>query len=246
MIFSNNVHDSNQLLNLHINGHKLSKVSSCKYLGMVFDEHLKFDLHVDYVYRKLLKFTGIFYKLRNILPIRALRHLQYAFIHPHVIYGIEIYGNACQAVLDKLYKLNNKLLRILLNKNKHTPVINLYASYNTLPISKLFDLQLLICLHKYVYLTNLLPLIFHSYFSLNSNTHNHLTRRNSVLVIYRSRSAIGQKCTEDLACKLWNSVPLSLKTIASPTMFKHKCKAYLLALSQYCHCYFKTMLLLQP
>jgi hypothetical protein len=228
MIFtSSKVHNSDYILNLYINGHKIDKVSSCKYLGMIFDENLKFDMHIDHIYRKLLRFTGIFYKLRNILPGKALRQLYYAFVHPHIIYGIEIYGNASQSVLERLCILNNKLLRILLNRNIRTPVTDLYSCYCTLPIDKLFQLQLLLFVHKFIYLKNCLPIIFHNYYSFNSNIHGHCTRRNNDLVLFRSHSAIGQKCTEYIACKIWNSLPLSLKSIALPHRFKRDCRAHL-------------------
>jgi len=42
-----------------------------------------------------------------------LREMYYAFIHLHVLYGVEIYANTEPTYLDKLMKLNNKLLRIL-------------------------------------------------------------------------------------------------------------------------------------
>ena len=34
---------------------------------------MKWSEHIDYIYNKLVKFVGIFYKLRNKLPIAILR-----------------------------------------------------------------------------------------------------------------------------------------------------------------------------
>jgi len=36
-----------------------------------------------------------------------------AFVHAHLLYGIEVYGNTTANHLRKLTVLNNKLLRIL-------------------------------------------------------------------------------------------------------------------------------------
>ena len=104
-------------LKLVINGQIINKVSSCKYLGVHIDDVAKWNVHIDYIYNKLIKFTSIFYKMRTILPKHCLYKLYHAFVHPHIVYGIEVYGNTCASVLDKLCKLNNKLLRILLNAN---------------------------------------------------------------------------------------------------------------------------------
>ena len=49
--------------------------------------------------------------------ITELMLSNFAFVYPHLIYGIELYGNTCPSYLDKLGKLNNKLLRILQGKD---------------------------------------------------------------------------------------------------------------------------------
>ena len=48
--------------------------------------------------QKIIKFIGLFYKMRNILPCKILRQMYYAFVYPHILYGIEIYANACQSI----------------------------------------------------------------------------------------------------------------------------------------------------
>jgi len=98
---------------------------------------VNWNLHRDYVYKKLLKFTGIFYKIRDVVPYACLKQLYFAFVNPHLLYGIEVYGTASITALDKLYKLNNKIFRILLKKKIDTPIKDLYTHFNTLPIHSL-------------------------------------------------------------------------------------------------------------
>ena len=45
-----------------------------------------------------------------------LKSIYFAFVHPHLLYGIELYANTSSSHLSKLETLNNKLLRILQNK----------------------------------------------------------------------------------------------------------------------------------
>ena len=115
-------------LNLFINVQRINKVVSCKYLGVIIDEALKWEEHIDYVYKKIIRFSSILYKLRNIVPQRLLNKIYYAFIHPYIAYGIEVYANASQVCLDKLIKANNKILRIMLNKKLDTSSIDLYTA----------------------------------------------------------------------------------------------------------------------
>jgi len=56
---------------------------------------------------------------------------QYTYI---LLYGIEVYGTASITALDKLCKLNNKILRILLKKKIDTLIRDLYTHFNTLQI----------------------------------------------------------------------------------------------------------------
>ena len=39
-----------------------------KYLGLLIDEKLKWTDHIEHVYNKIIKYIGIFYKIRNKLP----------------------------------------------------------------------------------------------------------------------------------------------------------------------------------
>ena len=74
----------------------------------LIDDELKWKLHIEHIYKKLMKYTSIFYKLRDKLPDQMLREIYYAFIHSHVLYVVEIYANTKPTYLDKLMKLNNK------------------------------------------------------------------------------------------------------------------------------------------
>ena len=40
-----------------------------------------------------------------------------AFVYPYLIYGVEIWGNACNAYIDPLIKLQKKCLRIITFSN---------------------------------------------------------------------------------------------------------------------------------
>ena len=62
----------------------LNEVDKCEYLGLMIDNKLTWRPHIDYVYSKLLKFTGIFYKLRWHVSNTVLRMLYFAFVHSHL------------------------------------------------------------------------------------------------------------------------------------------------------------------
>lgn len=112
--------DMQYVLKLH--DQPIVRVEQCKYLGIIIDNKLTWKPHIDYVHSKLLKFTSIFYKLRWKLSSAVLRILYFAFVYPHLLYGVEVYGNCYRSHIDKLIILNNKLLRIIQNKPMKTHV----------------------------------------------------------------------------------------------------------------------------
>jgi hypothetical protein len=73
---------------LIINGKQINKVSSCKYLGVYIDDNFQWNEHIDYVYKKIVRFVGICYKLKGTVPKECLYKLYYAFIYPYIQYGV--------------------------------------------------------------------------------------------------------------------------------------------------------------
>jgi len=73
--------------------------------------------------------------------------------------------------MDKLTKLNNKLLRILQEKGRKCCNECLYIQYGTLPHPQVFSYQVLSLVYKMVYLPHLLPPIFSDYFTFSTSVH---------------------------------------------------------------------------
>jgi len=155
-----------------------------------------------------------------------LREIYYAFIHSHVLYGVEIYANSKPTYLDKLMKLNNKLLRILQCKPITTPIRKLYKTYNTLLITDLHKQQLLLFFHKFIHHPELLPDIFinNKFFTFNDEIHKYNTRITSNIHLYQSTTSVGLRSVSHKAAVLWNELPLTLKRMTSSTVFKRNIK----------------------
>ena len=166
---------------LQINGQVIQNVKCCKYLGILIDNDLKWKDHIDYVYNKLIKFVSIFYKLRVKLSSSILRMIYFAFVHSHLLYGVEVYANTTTNHLSKLITLNNKLLHILQYKSLKTYNSELYKTYFTLPLELLHNFQILLFIQKYVHHRSKLPAVFSTYFEESKLLHCHDTRQKKRL-----------------------------------------------------------------
>ena len=47
-------------ITVSLNGNSVTKVSSCRYLGLHIDDDLNWKTHIEYIYNKLMKFVDIF------------------------------------------------------------------------------------------------------------------------------------------------------------------------------------------
>ena len=71
MVFPSGKNDGITVL---INGYQISQVHSSKYLGLYIDDDLNWKNHIEYIYGKLLRLVGIFYKIRNKLPFCSIKN----------------------------------------------------------------------------------------------------------------------------------------------------------------------------
>ena len=90
-MFLNYSHIGN--IKLFLDGQELVNTERVKYMGLLIDEKLKWTDHTEHVYNKIIKYIGIFYKIRNKLPFDILKQLYFAFVHPQINYG---YGSVLQ------------------------------------------------------------------------------------------------------------------------------------------------------
>ena len=110
-----------------------------------------------------------------------------------MLYGIEIYANTYASYLDKLVKINNKILRILLNQSVCTPVPHLYEMCGLLLIEKLYSFQVLLLVFKCIHCSHLVPSVYVDRFVINSEMHNYNTRSSQNLHLFNTRTIYGQR-----------------------------------------------------
>jgi len=221
-------HTTTPSLQLSINNFVIEKVTSTKYLGVLIDENLDWKLHITELCQSLRKFVGIFYKLSLKLPLKILRMLYFSLIYSRVLYAIEVYANTYITYLHDLIILNNRLLRIIQHKPYNANTTDLYKLFNTLPVNKLFQFQLLIHAHTLNFRPSSLPSIFSLNYQLNKDIHSHDTRSSHDFHRISTPSTFSTKISSNQCAKLWNSLPITLKTEYSIHAFKGLLKNYLI------------------
>ena len=74
------------------NDHPCTTERTYKFLGVHRDEFLSFDTHCTIISNKLARSNFIISRVKNILPIKSLKTLYFALVHPHLLYCLPIYS----------------------------------------------------------------------------------------------------------------------------------------------------------
>ena len=109
-------------LNLKISGQKIERVSVMKYLGVLLDDTLTFEDHIQYVVDKATKKLGILRKSREFLPRNTSILLYKSLVLPHIDYCDLVYMTASEYHLNRLQLIQNVASRIILRANRRTSI----------------------------------------------------------------------------------------------------------------------------
>ena len=172
-----------------INNIKIAMVDKTKFLGVIIDEFLTFQQHVNHIKGKVARGIGILYKTKKFLHTKTLTQLYNAFIYPYLNYCIPVWGNTCKSYLEPLVKMQKRVIRLIKGVKKFEHTDPIFKELNLLKINEIYVYSLQLILYKYHH--TLLPDIFSGFFVSNDEIHHHHTRQAHLLhvPIMKSRQA---------------------------------------------------------
>ena len=120
-------------------------------------------------------------------------------------------------ILDKVQILQNKLLKVILEKDRRTPTNELHNTLDILQVKDIFlqEISTFVC----NYFQGNLPEGFSEYFSIMNHPHDTRGNLNS-LVIPLCSTNLGQKTVKFLGSMTWNDLSPELKGISNPKAFR--------------------------
>ena len=159
---------------LKIKNAPIELVKEFNFLGIVLDECMTWNSHINKISSKLACAIGIFTRLKRFLPLYILKILYSALFLPYLNYGILLWGSN----LRRITRLQKFAVRALTNSkyNAHTEPI--FRNLRLLKVSDIFELNLLKFYFKYK--NNGLPSYFDNMFEFSQTTHNYETRHRNM------------------------------------------------------------------
>ena len=210
--------------NIDIQGNRLQRVSQTKYLGVIINEKLKWNDHVDYISKKISKGCYIISKIRYFVQKFTLRMLYFSLIQSHLNYCIATWGGAPKSTLNQLIVLQKKVIRIITYSSYDARSEPLFDHLKILNVNKLYQLNLSKIIYKLhhnltVSSENLIPI---------SQIHTHQTRLSQSNNYFQNfnRSNLGLATYTNNGLKIWRNIPPEIKSLPFHT-FKFKIKQLL-------------------
>jgi len=129
-----------------------------KLLGVLFDEYLSFDDHIDGICKKISQLLFCINRIKNFVKRDALLMLYYAMVHSHINYCLNIYSCANTTSLNKLRIKQKAAIQVVSNAGYRDHTEPLFQQSKVLSFDHLMKYSALKFMHSYNF--NSLPFSF--------------------------------------------------------------------------------------
>lgn len=223
--------DISKLPSVECNGVCVPFSESVKNLGIYFDSTLSWRYQVTEVSRKMFAASASLRRLRNFLPTATKISLAQSLLLPILDYADVAYPDLNIDMLNKLERLQNLCIRFVFGLRKFDHVSHYRSQLKWLPIRRRRDLHTLSLLHNILFNPGA-PAYLKERFKFISSTHT-LTLRSSenlsLMTPSHSTKFYHNSFTVS-SIRLWNSLPVVIRSTKSIDSFKRQVKDYLFSI----------------
>jgi hypothetical protein len=185
-------------LELNYSNDIIHNVPSVMFLGLLVDDTLSWNQHIDYLSSKLSTACYAIWTLAPLLSANALRMLYFSYAHSVISYGIIFWGNSVNSI--KVFRQQKRILRIMTNSKKTKSCKTLFKEREILPFycQYIFSLVMYMVNNKHLFTKNL-------------EIHSHDTRKANNFQLPTAKFTKYQKGAHKKNKKIFNHLPDYIK-----------------------------------
>jgi len=172
---NNNTSIDGEEFELSMGGNIISRTKSYCYLGIIVDERLSWNEHINDLCNKLSQVSGTMFRIRKLLSRKALMLVYHSLVGSKLRYGLVCWATASKTLLNKINIIHNKIVTCMTFSKRCSRMWPLYFQLKVLPLDFLIQVEygkVMFKFHK-----RLLPEVFDTY--LQKPSHHHFTRFTS-------------------------------------------------------------------
>ncbi len=214
-------------VNVHLGPLAAHNKVAVKNLGVWFDRELKFDKQINNVVKSCFFNLRLLAKVKPFLSAIDLEKLIHAFIFSRLDYCNTIYIGVNQTALARLQVVQNAAARLLTGTRKHEHITPILFSLKWLPVRFRIEYKLLVFVFKS--LNGLAPTYLDALVKRHTSARSLRSSDQQLLTIPRARLKLkGDRAFSVAGPKLWNLLPVSIRSAQTISSFKLLLKTYLL------------------
>ena len=191
----------------------IQRVNNAKFLGLHIDDELLWHTHISHVSRKISSGIYLLNAVKRTLTIPNMKQLYYSLIHPHLTYGVTLWGSDFKYELNKIIKAQKKAIRNICKAQYNEQTDPLFKKLQIPKLTDLYKIQVSNFMFKYI--TGTLPHPLLDLFTSNTAIHIHDTRHrhDPVSRASVSRSDLMTRSILYQGPKIWSETPSHIKKI---------------------------------
>ena len=217
-------------LKIMVNNIEIEEKCTTTFLGVQLDNKLNWKSHISHICKKVSKSIAILRMVRSIFPLNILKMIYMSLIYSHINYCNLIWGGAEDGIIEPLFKLQKKALRIITRSGYLEHTAPLFKSLELLKVNEVYKLNCTLFIYKCLK-CNYFPELRNT-IQRNSEYHEYNTRGcNSFRNVNVLRLRICQRSFLNNGKNIWNSLIPSIKDSNSFHMIKIAMKRHLLSLN---------------
>ena len=180
-------------------------------LGVKLDSVLSFSPQIDMVLRQSYRYISDLSRIRRFLTSDDLRTLVQAVITSRIDNCNSLFYGIQESELIRLQRLQNSCARLIYGRRKYDHVSDLFHELHWLPIRQRIVFKLLLFVFKIF--NGIAPSYLKTCVTIIDNNLR-------ILKIPRASSSYGDRAFSNAAPRLWNALPLDLRTSETVDYFK--------------------------
>lgn len=199
----------------------IKNVSNQKLLGVFIDETLTWSAHIDNLCSQLSSKISLLRQLSDYVSIDTQKKYYQGYILPLLDYGSITWGSTSASNIERICKLQKRAARIILKADLNTPSTDMFEELGWFPVGKRINYNKAVLTYKALnnmapeYITNLLKPMSQAH-SLNLRSAD-----NGTLYVPKSRTTLYDGTFSCSAPRLWNNLPLEVRSAESLRAFKN-------------------------
>ena len=197
---------------------------SARNLGIVFDGALNFKSHISGISRACYYHIRDMRRIRRFLTPSVAKTIATSLIGSKLDYCNSVLFNVTEKETSKLQGVLNCLARVVTKSPRFCHITPLLKSLHWLPVR--YRIKFKLCSLTYQALTSGQPVYIRNMLQPSRKVRTLRSSDLDQLNVPRVRTAVGSRAFSVAAPRLWNELPLEIRSAKTQFSFRKKLKTY--------------------